>query len=337
VTALAALAQYDKLFFFVKETLACDEFPKLCARKSPISCFTTMALRSFAFERLSTLSVLFYFFGLFLITSMIEVIPLQIELLFLAFITEIIFGHYTTLYKTILWSLPASIVIFVLTFLCYCYGTPVLWKWKFITLTQPGLNLSICLSIAFITITCDMVTQTRVLTVSSLSSSSSYKLVQRFLPQLSLIAQITLGTIPRLAIQATQLVRLDHRQYSSSDKEKFSLRMMFHHYERIQWLHRLRVLLYALLATSLNDAALRSATLSHLLQQYSSSTRTPRLAHHSSVRNLLFILIVLLCVIFLLSSLSCSPFIVSALVCAVFAELPYVFEGCMKLWAFVRA
>lgn len=194
------------------------------------------------FERLSAPAVLWYFLALLLLAATVMNARIELEMLAVLALLLVACGGWHAL-SALPGGLLAGLFVGVLTLLLHYQGDRVLLHLGPIVVTSEGLHWALCLGIGMAIIILSATLQTIALRRLRLEPG-----LPRVAQRLALICALAIALIPAIASRMRLL---------------FDLIQADSHTRR-HWLPRLRILTYAILAETLEDASNRTSTLALL-------------------------------------------------------------------------
>jgi hypothetical protein len=216
--------------------------------------------RSFAFQRLSSPAVLWYFLTILLVASTVMIPRIEAEIAAILLIEigacEGVKSALTGFRDGVL----TGLFIAVFTVIVHTQGSHVLFTWHLLRITSEGVLWACCLGLGMVV----MILAAR-LQMNAMQHVSLGGLVSHISVRAALLCQMALSMIPAVGIRFRQLFELEkhlpsHRTHSS-------------------WISRVQPLTYAVLAETLSDSSHRTLALT-LLGSSPLRANRPIRAHH---------------------------------------------------------
>jgi hypothetical protein len=208
--------------------------------------------RSFAFQRLSSPAVLWYFLTILLAASTVMMPRIEAEILLTLLIavgaTE---GRHSAL-KGLSDGIIAGLFIGILTVFIHTQGSHVVFSWRIVHITSEGILWALCLGLGMVII----VLAAR-LQMNAMQHVSLGGLISHISIRAGLLCQMALAMIPSVGIRFRQLFELEKRISQSHQLSKT-------HSSHSSWLPRLQPVTYAVLAEALADSSHRTLALTLL-------------------------------------------------------------------------
>lgn len=280
--------------------------------------------RSFAFQRLSSPAVLWYFLTILLAASTVMMPRIEGEILLTLLIAVGATEGLHSAMKGLSDGIIAGLFIGILTMFIHTQGSHVVFSWHIVHITSEGILWALCLGLGMVII----VLAAR-LQMNAMQHVSLGGLVSHISIRAGLLCQMALAMIPLVAIHFRQLFELEKR-ISQSHQSSGS---------HLSWLSRLQPVTYAVLAEALADSSHRTLVLTLLGP---SSYHTSRAVRTSRPRISLIIRswIISLAATFFFTVLIVRPWGAASWTLDVSAILlvgiPFITEGGGRLWSLLR-